>query len=637
MSFFEAQERVRKETRKLIVKFSIAAVFVSIFFSIILGIIISPLVDYIASRPQSNPTLVFFQLFFLIASAILISITIEAVFHIKQLQSKGGSGVAKMLGGKLIEGNTSNLAEQRAINVVEEMAIASGITIPPVYIMEFNSINAFTAGSSHNDAIIGVTRGCIEKLDREELQAIIAHEFSHILNGDIELNMKIMGITHGLSAMYTEGEQLMDSQTAMRHIRDKVTPPFAAFFMVFGFVGMLFTRMIQASISRQNEYLADAYAVQFTRNKQAIVNALRKIENGGSYIHCSHVLEASHLFFSSAIEKIFATHPLVEDRILAIHPDWDGTFLEANILPVFVEYKTQREIITQKKARIEIETFAKNALPIASIGTYSSWHLEQAVQFIEELNPKLKLAIRSEESAKAVICSLFIQGNESQRKRTLYFLKNLDVELLYENTVSIHNEVLKLPKDQQIILIDLCIATISRSLSSSSFKFFYNTLEKLALNDNNMSGEEFILLTLIRKKLGASFQKEPVFQRKLPLSSMKNSLSLFLSYIADLGSISENDAKSVFSEWSKHEHFPTISYCKTDTKDWLQVEKWLKQISHVKPLEMKSLVTCITQLIKHDGSVTKEELEYIRVICLTLGCPVPPFDFFPSPHSSGNI
>ena len=259
--------------------------------------------------------------------ATLAVILIGSVTKTLELH-RGGSAVAEMLDGRLINSNSTDLDERKLLNVVEEMAIASGVPVPQVYVMDNEAgINAFSAGFSTSDAAIGVTRGGMKKLSRDELQGVIGHEFSHILNGDMRLNLRLMGLIFGILCLTVVGRVLLRTRG-----RKNPLPLLGLALVIIGWVGVFFGRLIQAAVSRQREFLADASAVQFTRNPGGLAGALKKIGGlaSGSQLTSAHALEASHLFFANGMRNslfgIMATHPPLPERIRALDPSFDGKF-----------------------------------------------------------------------------------------------------------------------------------------------------------------------------------------------------------------------------------------------------------------------------------------------------------------------
>ncbi|MFN9027343.1 MAG: M48 family metallopeptidase, partial [Akkermansiaceae bacterium] len=339
MNFFEAQERARKSSRLLVLWFALAVI------GVILVIYVCATIALQMSSPDQHSIYVATEVSqlglwnpeLLLWTTVLVGgvIFIGSLTKLSQL-SGGGKVVAENLGGRLVEPDTRNHYERRLLNVVEEMAIASGVPIPEVWIMdEEPGINAFAAGTDPANAVIGVTRGTLERLNRSELQGVIAHEFSHILNGDMKLNIRLMGWIFGLVMVSVIGRFLLESLRHFRGSRNSknggglIIAILAAGLVLWlvGSVGVLFARMIQAAISRQREFLADASAVQFTRLPDGISGALKKI---GGFAEHGHIIapaaaEARHMFFAgSSLSSLMATHPPLSQRIKAIDPSWNG-------------------------------------------------------------------------------------------------------------------------------------------------------------------------------------------------------------------------------------------------------------------------------------------------------------------------
>lgn len=375
MDFFDRQERARKQTRRLIWLFGLARLVILALNYLILAAVIQPFLKYESPIPNLYDFINVFvvtallqlgdalmrPLHFLswlweprlacwIVLGTLISIASGCFYKIRQLAG-GGSAVAELLGGRRVDSNPSNLDEQRLRNVITEMAIASSLPVPEIYVLDNErGVNSFAAGHTHDDVAIGITRGGLVLLTRDELQGVIAHEFSHILNGDTRLNMQLMALAHGLFWPTIFGRTLLqgtaqsiesdvsildEAETAIR------LPfiPMACFFLLLGLPGLPLVRWIKSAICRERERLADAAAVQFTRNPAGIEGALKKI--GGllkqGRLDTPHAETASHLYFAnSAFDAWFdfmSTHPPLTKRILAIDPLFDGQFQHIKSLP----------------------------------------------------------------------------------------------------------------------------------------------------------------------------------------------------------------------------------------------------------------------------------------------------------------
>ena len=338
MDFFERQEQAHRSTKLLVVYFITGVVL--LIAVIYLAVVV--LFAGIGSRhrhrsyqegygKQSELALWNPQLLFGVAVGTLAVIGIGSAFKTMEL-SRGGSSVATMLGGRLVNSNSTDPDERKLLNVVEEMALASGVPVPPVYVLETeNGVNAFAAGHSTSDAVVAVTRGCMKLLSRDELQGVIGHEFSHILNGDMRLNLRLTGIIFGIISLAVIGRILFYTRGGSRNNRNAL-PLLGLVLLFVGWIGVFFGRLIQAAVSRQREFLADASSVQFTRNPGGITGALKKIGglSYGSKLKNAHAGEAAHMFFGNGMAEPFfgllATHPPLTERIRAFEPGFNGKF-----------------------------------------------------------------------------------------------------------------------------------------------------------------------------------------------------------------------------------------------------------------------------------------------------------------------
>jgi len=331
--FFHQQDRARSGSHFLVVLYLLAVLSIGLILhaAISFGLTFTgeegtPVPDFITNFLDPTIAILTLGLTFLIIGA-------SSLFKVAQLR-QGGPAVAAYMGAVEISPNTTNFAEKRLLNIVEEMALAAGVPKPRVYIMrDENSLNAFAAGYSPNDAAVAVTTGLLNTLNREELQAVVGHEFSHILNGDMRLNIRLIGILHGIFALSILGAILLrvgafSGGGRSRNSRGNGAAALLALgilIWILGSVGVLFGRLIQAAISRKRENLADASANQFTRNPQAMADALVLVATGPRRIENPHATELAHMLFDSA----FATHPPIIERIRASDPTFDGNLQAA--------------------------------------------------------------------------------------------------------------------------------------------------------------------------------------------------------------------------------------------------------------------------------------------------------------------
>lgn len=342
MDFFQRQVKAKQRT-KLLVAYFVIAVMCIIAAIYVAAVLIFHYTGYGRSPEAPMPELTFWdpQLLLYVVLGTLGVVVIGSVYKTLAL-AKGGSSVAESLGGQLVSTEPGNPDERRLCNIVEEMAIAAGVPIPKIYVLpDEQGINAFAAGHTPEDAAIGVTHGSLTLLSRDELQGVIGHEFSHILNGDMRLNLRIMGIIFGIVCLSVIGRVLIYSRGGRGRQGANPLMFLGLALIVIGAIGLIFGRLIQAALSRQREFLADASSVQFTRNPAGLSGALQKIGGAGSRIDSPHAGETSHMFFSNGLAKpflgAFATHPPLDERIRAIDPAWDGKFIQSSVSEVTLE------------------------------------------------------------------------------------------------------------------------------------------------------------------------------------------------------------------------------------------------------------------------------------------------------------
>ena len=338
MDFFAYQEHARKLSHRMVGMYILAVVAIGVTFHTVISFGLS-LLEFEPDTATAS-----FLDYFLdpMTAGIVMGVTFGIIFLTSFVKSRalsqGGGAVAESMGGRLISSRTQDLDERRLMNIVEEMAVASGVPMPKVYVLDHEfGMNAFAAGHSPDDAAVAVTFGLLIKLNREELQAVIAHEFSHILNGDMRLNIRLIGILFGIFALTVLGRIVLQSMRFVRGSRNKkgngiilVILAVGLTCLVVGSIGFFFGRLMQSYISRQREYLADASAVQFTRNPIGLADALKRIGGQGSAIQDPKAMEIAHMLFASGLRSAFATHPPLDERIRRWDPGFDGNFATAS-------------------------------------------------------------------------------------------------------------------------------------------------------------------------------------------------------------------------------------------------------------------------------------------------------------------
>ncbi len=474
MNFFEAQDKARRNTLWMILLFVVAVAGLILLTNILLlaTFAYTKTGGFVFSITELQN---YFELEVFIAVAVGICLLIFGGSFYKTMSlSKGGPAVAEMLGGRLVPQSTNDLQERQLLNVVEEMSIAAGMPIPKVYLLDEYSINAFAAGQSPGNAVIGVTRGTLEQLSREELQGVIAHEFSHIFNGDMCLNIRLIGVLHGILLIGTIGYFILRSLRFAGRSRSRkggggivVLLALGGGLMVIGYAGTFFGQWIKAVVSRQREYLADSSAVQFTRNKDSIAGALKKIggSNLGSFIESPAAPEYSHAYFANGLssfwQSLFATHPPLQKRIKAIDPSWDGKFVSPQSRVQATTTESAEPSSSKQAAKIAVETAILSAAgqAIEQIGTLNEENIEQVRELIVAMPETLRTAAQSAFTARAVIYAVLLK-HQARQKDAWQILEQYADRSMPALTAEYMVEINNLPEKFKLPLLELCISAL---------------------------------------------------------------------------------------------------------------------------------------------------------------------------------
>ncbi|MGE3822386.1 MAG: M48 family metallopeptidase, partial [Isosphaeraceae bacterium] len=481
--FFEQQDSARRQSGWLVLLFALSVVaIIAAIYAVATLLTMSA-----AKGPQTVPAFDVGRLG-IVATAVLVVISGGSLYKVWAL-SDGGDGVARMLGGRLISPSTDDPAERRLLNVVEEMALAAGTPVPPVYLLdEEPSINAFAAGLTPGDAVIGVSKGCLDHLSRDEIQGVVGHEFSHILNGDMRLNLRLMGLIHGILVISLVGQILfrIAAHSRPRSSRDNEKGGGAAVFLLvggvalwlIGLIGVFFGRLIKCAVSRQREFLADASAVQFTRNPEGLAGALKKIGGlqEGSRLRTPNAEQAAHMFFSQGVfslSRLLATHPPLEERIRRLDPQFSGAFPrepEGRTVTFSAEERDEaaaravgladasRSVARGVAAPSRVDTTPYRLSPheaLASVGAPSEAHMEYANELLHGLPPILNEAARDPFSARAVVYALLIDEDENVAQGQLDHLDSGGARGTAVETLRLLPAVRSLGRSARIPLADL--------------------------------------------------------------------------------------------------------------------------------------------------------------------------------------
>ncbi|MGJ8694837.1 MAG: M48 family metallopeptidase [Verrucomicrobiaceae bacterium] len=621
MDFFEAQDQARRRTKWLLVWFGLS----------VIGVILAvdALIFLLLGREAGGDIVGI-----LLVSSALTGGVILASSGFKSMQlSAGGSVVAKDLGGRLLMPGTTDFKEKQLLNVVEEMAIASGMPVPQVYLMDDEEgINAFAAGTEPSNAVIGVTRGTLQRLSREELEGVVAHEFSHILNGDMRLNMRLIGLVFGLVVLSIIGrgmvEMLRFQSFSSRRNKDGNGIMLALFLIglgliVIGSIGVFFGRLIQAGISRQREFLADASAVQFTRNPSGIAGALKKIGGlaGGNKIKTAKASEASHLFFSDGGLFSFglATHPPLEVRIKTIEESWDGKFEESNLPPVAEGHVDHGK--PRKRGGILGPVIGMSA--VEEMGQDHRRQAGAGQSMREELADRWEAVVHDREEAQALIFGLLLAEDDELRAGEESFLRKTAGDDAARLALGWQDEVKLLHSARKIALIDMAIPSL-RGMSQLEYERFLKITQWLIVSDGRVDLFEFMLQRVVERHLISHFERRGFGKiRYTKLSQLSKEANLLVSTIAELGAGDGVEGQAAYSLATKDWKHDARTLEPATSLDELGVV--LDRFDQASPVVKKELLMACGRAAAADGDLNEKEAEMLRSIADAIGCPIPPF------------
>jgi Zn-dependent protease with chaperone function len=647
VDFFAHQERAQRNTLWLIIYFliTIVAIITLVYFG-------AAGIAHAATRGDEQP-IDFYTFHPRILIGVIVSVLAVilggSLYKTVQLGSDGNR-IAVELGGVKVQPNSRDLDERILLNVVEEMALASGTPVPPVYILEEEGINAFAAGTSPQNAVIGVTRGCLKTLSRDELQGVIAHEFSHILNGDMRMNLRLIGLLFGILCIAMIGYVLfrilieIPVRSSSRNSDDAkgIIAVVVALFvtsmilMAIGYVGVFFASLIQSAVSRQREFLADASAVQFTRNPSGIADALKRI--GGwkrkSQLKTVYAKEASHMFFGQGVKSLwFATHPPLQTRIRRIEPNFQGTFpntspiqhSEADIVdPNTLKLRRQNLASSHVAALAGVHQFEeKPASAVSHVGNPVEEHIDHAQQLVREMQPLLVSEVHDPMGAVAVIYSLLLAPASSETRST-----QLDVINQYHGA-PVRDEVLRivsltdaLEVEQRLPLACMALPALDQ-LSDPQVGTLRTSVRELIVADNRWTIFEYALQRFISRRIVLR-SSAPRPTSKPSQEQLVSAFQIVLSTLAHLGGNAHAEA-AYDAGWKSWTNGPRpLSILGKDQCTLSRLDKSLDLLHETNAASKRGMLTAFSECIAHDQRVTINEVELLRVISDALGCPMPP-------------
>jgi len=637
LNFFDAQDRARKATQWLVVVYFVATALIVLGVTAVVGFALFG-ASFEGQRYSPGQIIAHNPGPLLATAAITALFIIGASIYKTMALSAGGGRVAQQMGGTLVPADVSDPLRQRLRNVVEEMAIASGVPVPEIYVLEEEGgINAFAAGYAPGDAAIAVTRGTLEFLNRDELQGVIAHEFSHILNGDMRLNIRLMGVLFGILVLGLLGRMIVRGGYHGRLIssrRDRGAPVVLLIGLgvaILGWIGVFFARLIKAAVSRQREYLADASAVQFTRQTDGIANALKKI--GGyseaSYIRAADPEEISHMLFGSGARftGLFATHPPLVERIRALEPSFrESDYPE--VVPVSVSGRVADESVSAMAGAaapaIEPETLPDSV--VASAGKPGAQDVAYARRLRRSIPATLYDAAHSVELAYLLVVALIIDKGEAHRERQLGIVEDQLGSERARIVTRLHEEVAAMSADHRLPLLGITFPAL-KLRPAPQLEFLVDLASRLIDVDGQVDLYEYCFYRVLRVSLGQAVDPAhfPGPRRKARRELRQAAIDL-LTVVADYG---HRDAgsrerafeagKAYFGKWAE-EH----RYASKERYTLRALEHSLDLLTALNGKGRRLVLKAVTAVAVHDNRVTSAETELIRTVCASLDIPLPP-------------
>ncbi|MDZ7853628.1 MAG: M48 family metallopeptidase [Halomonas sp.] len=625
MDFFTAQDRARRLTGRLVLLLGLAVAALIMVTSLVVALAVvlfdgGPLTGEPLERALQP------QLFTGVATAVILVVGLGSLARHLQLRA-GGSVVAEALGGRPLNLETRDADERRLLNVVEEMAIASGMPVPLVYLLEDPAINAFAAGYELDDVAIGITRGAIEALDRDQLQGVIAHEFSHILHGDMRINLRLVALLHGILMIGLIGRMLLHASGSGRRMRSRRGRGHAAVLglgvglMVVGYAGTLCGNLIKAAVSRQREFLADASAVQYTRNPEGIGGALKVLaaHRLGSRLLASHAAEFSHLYFGSgvrALSGLTATHPPLETRIRRVLPRWDGSLPP----PPEIRSPQPRQAATPSPGGMQGSSPQTSAglaaAVVASVGRPSAEDITRARRRLGEIDERLLEAAHEPFAARALVYGILMGADPSSREAQRQALEGQALPEVLRELETLDASLAELAPGQRLPLIELALPSL-RQLSTAQHARFQACLRRLMALETQASALQWALHRLVIQGV----QGERRARRDRHLGDLAGPLSLLLSTLARAGQQDEDQARSAVERLSSALGVSLDFVGKpalASDLDWA-----MARLVRLVQAERRPLLVAMSCCVEHDGRIDPEEAELLSAVAWTLGCPLP--------------
>ena len=663
MDFFERQRQAKKKTGVLVFLFCVAVLLISLLNFLIIAVTI-PLAGGDWNKGDFDfSTFLDPMLALWVVLGTFVVISLAGLYRKSQLS--GGSSIASMMGGRLVNMASTDADEQKLMNVVEEMAIASSVPMPEVYVMDGEKgINAFAAGYTVDDAVIGVTDGCMRRLHRDELQGVIAHEFSHILNQDMRLNFRLIAVVFGFLVLSQLGRLMLEigANSSGRRSRSRDNEGGSIHLVVIGVglmasggLGILMGNLLKSAVSRQREYLADSAAVQFTRNPEGLSGALKKIGalSTGSRLLTPHADEASHMFFGNGMRaswfSITATHPPLLERIKLLEPSFDGDFSEVQFeerpSPSIEATASSRgkqagipipgvgDALGQALPPVVMGLAAAGQARVASddavtdsIGNPTQQHIDFAAALLQSLPKPVREAAREPHDACALMFALLLDPKDGAvQKKQLAQVEDLFGETMAKATLNLSGEVAQLDPRAKLPVADLAIGALRR-LAREQFDYFTHLLESLAAADEQIDLFEFSLSKLVIRHLEPHFSKQR--RKTAQLYSLKrvgHECSVMISALAcTAGSDDETIRKAQRTGAARLADATEVTPLPAAECGLNELDQALVILAGASPNLKRQLIQAAAATVSADGYLQIQEAELLRAVADSLDCPMPP-------------
>jgi Zn-dependent protease with chaperone function len=641
MNFFDAQDQARRSSRRLVFAYVAASIAIVLGVTAIVGFV---LFSFSVSEYELS-----FGQFVREQAAILAGTGLITIFFIfgsslykTSRLSAGGGRVAVDMGGTLVPTDVQDPLRRRLRNVVEEMAIASGVPVPEIYVLEGElGINAFAAGFSPSDAAIAVTRGTLELLDRDELQGVIAHEFSHILNGDMKLNIRLMGVLFGIMALGLIGRLVFRGSyhaSIVSSRRDRSHPAILVVglgLVILGAIGVFFARIIKAGVSRQREYLADASAVQFTRQTDGIANALKKIGgySEGSSISAADPEEVSHMLFGTgaSLSGMFATHPPLVERIQALDPSFEQSDFPR---------------VDPRRRRVETATESQHAAfagdvttaigsggtkllagSIAeSVGRPGSEHVDFARRLRQSIPETLYDAAHSSELVYLLAIALVLDRSDKVTDRQFSLVQEQLGQQRAQFVRHFYDELRATGAEYRLPLLEIAFPAL-KLRPAQELSYLVSLTTRLIEVDGEIELFEFCFYRIMMSNLGRAIdpsgKRNAIRSKRRDLQSAAADL---LRVLADYGHDTDEERIAAFGAgqatlgpWALGEEFKSDRDYTVNT-----LNHSLDVLLGLNSKGQDSLLRAVSATAAHDGKLSIPEAELIRAVCATLNYPLPP-------------